>query len=372
MTRVTLVHTDAWPQVQRGGERYLHDLAWYLDRCTDVAPTIVTRRGRPRDDTVEGVPVHRRWWLPTGRLGRWPRAQEALAVATCRPLLSPRHADVVQALRPAGARAGVRAGVPTVYTVLGAPNREFARRYPVAWAREQAGIAAADVVTAVSQSAADAVADVAGREVLALPPGLRGDRFTPRLAPRDGPPRVLFASAVEPPNKGFVHLVRAMVRVVDVHPDATLVVIGPGDVEAMLAAAGTDGDRVRGHVERSLPGSAEMGDWYASATATVLASFGEAFGLVLAESLATGTPVVASDVGGPAEIVQGAEGRVGTTVPIEDPDGLADGLLRTIDLARDDGTPAACVDHARQWDWQAAIGPAHERLYADLTGRPIP
>ena len=28
--RVALIHPFSWPDIRRGGERYLHDLAWYL------------------------------------------------------------------------------------------------------------------------------------------------------------------------------------------------------------------------------------------------------------------------------------------------------------------------------------------------------
>ena len=43
----------------------------------------------------------------------------------------------------------------------------------------------------------------------------------------------------------------------------------------------------------------------------VLASWGEAFGLVVVEAMALGTPVVATSVGGPAEIVrEGVDGHL--------------------------------------------------------------
>ena len=54
----------------------------------------------------------------------------------------------------------------------------------------------------------------------------------------------------------------------------------------------------------------------------------ESFGVVLAEALACGTPVVATDCGGPADIVTD---EVGALVPLEDPEALAAGIERVLD-----------------------------------------
>jgi glycosyltransferase involved in cell wall biosynthesis len=55
----------------------------------------------------------------------------------------------------------------------------------------------------------------------------------------------------------------------------------------------------------------------------VLPSRRESFGMVLAEALACGTPVVATRCGGPEDIVTD---EVGVLVPTEDPEALADGI----------------------------------------------
>jgi glycosyltransferase involved in cell wall biosynthesis len=57
---------------------------------------------------------------------------------------------------------------------------------------------------------------------------------------------------------------------------------------------------------------------------------------VIVEALALGKPVVAFDVGGPAEIIQ--DGRSGLLVPPGDVDGLASAILRALadpEIARD-------------------------------------
>jgi glycosyltransferase involved in cell wall biosynthesis len=63
-----------------------------------------------------------------------------------------------------------------------------------------------------------------------------------------------------------------------------------------------------------------------AADATLLSSDWESFGLVVAESLAVGTPVLAAGAGGIGEVLE--NGRNGLLVPPGDVDGLADAIGR--------------------------------------------
>ena len=62
------------------------------------------------------------------------------------------------------------------------------------------------------------------------------------------------------------------------------------------------------------------------ADATLLSSDWESFGLVVAESLAVGTPVLAASAGGVGEVLE--DGRNGLLVPAGDIDGLAAAIGR--------------------------------------------
>lgn len=370
MTRVCLMHEHTWPAVQRGGERYLHDIAWYLRAHTTLGAHVLTAAGHPRRDRVEGVPVDRTWRIaspPLGRLARrLPATTTAIASATGRRALAAADPSVVHAFSPNAALAGRRAGVPTVFTTVGVPDRAFANGAPTRWARMAAAADGAQVVTAVGREAAQGFEEALGRPVLALQPGIRMHDFPPRLEPRTGPPRIVFASAVTPVNKGFPAVLEAFAAVVAVHPDARLAVLGPGDVDRMVDAASAGVRRIRDRIDRRLPRPGEMAAHYGAGTVTVLASRGEAFGLVLAESLACGTPIVASTAGGPAEILDGGTGRVGLAATPQDGDSIAGAVLAAIELAAQPDTPATCREHARQWSWVERIGPRHEALYRDL------
>jgi glycosyltransferase involved in cell wall biosynthesis len=93
----------------------------------------------------------------------------------------------------------------------------------------------------------------------------------------------------------------------------------------------------------------------------VLPSEHEAFGLVLVESLASGTPVVAAASGGIAEIVDPGAG-VGALTPVGDIGALAAAIVETVRLAADPETPARCAAHAQRWSWDS-VGPAHLAAY---------
>jgi len=91
--------------------------------------------------------------------------------------------------------------------------------------------------------------------------------------------------------------------------------------------------------------------YYSAAEAVVVPSQYESFGMVALEAMACGTPVVASQVGGLAFLVQ--DGVTGYTVPTSDPQALGDRLLSLIkdpDLRDRMGKQAA--EFAKDYSWQ--------------------
>ena len=105
---------------------------------------------------------------------------------------------------------------------------------------------------------------------------------------------------------------------------------------------------------------------YRDADVTVLPSRGEAFGLVLVESLASGTPVVCSSSGGMAEIVD--DKSVGRVFAADDVADLQRALIETIELGRDPSTAARCAAHARRWGWNEID---RSRSTSRCTGAPL-
>ena len=116
-------------------------------------------------------------------------------------------------------------------------------------------------------------------------------------------------------NKGLLPLVEAFAVMAKDHPDATLVLVGEdgGMRTTVEAAAAREGLGARLRIVGHVGEDAVLADAFREARFTVLPSEYEAFGLVLLESLAQGTAVIASRVGGIPEFVP--DGRAGLLVP---------------------------------------------------------
>jgi D-inositol-3-phosphate glycosyltransferase len=107
--------------------------------------------------------------------------------------------------------------------------------------------------------------------------------------------------------------------------------------------------------------------YYSAAEAVVMPSFYESFGMVALEAMACGTPVVASETGGLAFLVQDAE--TGFTVPVDDPQALADRLTLLVEepeLRRRMGAQAA--KFAEEYVWEK-IAKRISALYEEVLGK---
>lgn len=362
--RVALVHPFSWPEVRRGGERYLDDLACHLAAGGHLVEVITGGSGGAESE-ANGVLTRRFRHLDHPRLRRRGIGPvETFGVRALR-VLARRRYDVVHALTPTAALAGRATGHRTVYSVLGQPDAGHFRDHPNERRLTAAAVRTATEVAVLSRSAAAVQERVFGRTPAVLPPGVRSERFPPRLAPRSGPPRILFPADASDRRKGVDLALGAMAVVLDRHPDARLVLGGPGDHGWAVDSLGADADRVLDATD--VVGVGDLGEVparYRDATVTVLPSVGEAFGLAVVESLASGTPAVCLPGSGPEEILD--DDRVGKVSAGATAEALGAALVEAVALAADPATPPACTAHARQWDWDSSVGPAHVELYERL------
>jgi len=98
----------------------------------------------------------------------------------------------------------------------------------------------------------------------------------------------------------------------------------------------------------------------------VLPSEWEAFGLVLLDAMAAGTPIVATAVGGVPDVLD--EGRAGRLVPYDDSPALAAALRSVLE---DPDTTRRLVrtatDRVLGFDWAESVA-RHRALYREVLG----
>jgi phosphatidyl-myo-inositol alpha-mannosyltransferase len=353
--RIALTHAYCWPEVRRGGERILSELAYTL-------------AGRGHGVTVFSAAWHSGTVVERGVRFRRMRRRHADAGRHeqdfSRRLLAPLalgHFDAVHSLGPRDALASVAAAVVhprrrTVYSNLGLPWREWWDQQPDAWAHDRV-VRHVDVYGCISRHSLQLLATDYGREGVLTPPGVNFDEFSP-VDEREPAPTLLYAGALDEPRKGVPTLLHALPLIAEREPDVRLWLSGTGDVEPVLAAApGAATDRT---TVLPLGEPWELRQAYGRAWATALPSMYDSFGLTLLESLACGTPIVASTHAAPQELVQPG---IGALCEPEDTASVANACVAALALARDADVSARCRAAAQPYDWRRAIVPALEALY---------
>jgi phosphatidyl-myo-inositol alpha-mannosyltransferase len=194
-----------------------------------------------------------------------------------------------------------------------------------------------------------------------------GDRAVTLEERRD----LLFVGRPDEPRKGFETLLGALPTVLEKHPDLRLVVVGgdrlPRDLPRELARRL---ERLRGRIELTgrLSESEKVRRFAAARVLVAPNTGGESFGIVLAEGLAAGVPVVASDLTAFRAVL--GDGELGVLVPPEDPVRLAEGVLG---LLADPARSQRMVDAGRvaahsTFDW-SAIAPRVLQVYGEAAAR---
>ena len=157
--------------------------------------------------------------------------------------------------------------------------------------------------------------------------GVDTTRFRPAGTPPHDPPRVLYVGLLTP-RKGVLDLIEASRVLREEGVDHELLLLGgvpdegPEAAEPVLAAAADHA------VLLGTRPPEEMPEAYAAADVFCLPSWWEAMPLSVLEAMASGLPVVATDVGDVGRIVRHDE--TGLVVPPRSPDQLAAALRQVI------------------------------------------
>lgn len=305
--------------------------------------TLATPAAGPLDDA--GLPVVR---LALGGLDRGAGARAAASFPRARRLAAAHDLVYLNGTVSGRLLPGL-AGRRTILHV-----HDIVERVPRFWSR-------ADAVLADSGAVAERLPGLHAHVVYCpveldvpdvAPPWPVDDRTRPVVG---------FVGRIEP-RKGPLDLVRAAPLIRARLPDVRIVLVGDDPYDSAPAYAA----EVRGaagveHIPWVPDGAAVM----RHLDVLVAPSRQEPFGTVLAEAMAAGTPVVATRVGGLAEVV--ADGVTGRLVTPGDPAELAAAVLEV--LADRERMSAAARDHARQFGADAYADRV-EAILLDAVGAP--
>ena len=319
----------------------------------------------PADETWNGVPVYRpRFAHIPGTGGRFDAAALVRAVTpVLRRLRKTFEFDVIDAQYffpdgPAAIELGRIFDVPVSIKARGA-DVHFWGRNAVTGSQVSAAGQAADGILAVSHALkADMVAlGMPADRIRVHHTGVDRTIFQvrDRAAAKaalgvTGPLLVSVGALIE--RKGHDIAINAVSRL----PHATLVIIGEGPYRLALEAhARLPNDQVRflGAQPHEV-----IADWLAAADAMVLMSDSEGLANAWVEALASGTPVVISDVGGAREVLNRPEAGV---LSSPNAPSVANAIAHV--LARDADRHAVAATVA-QFSWEANTAALYDHLKA--------
>jgi glycosyltransferase involved in cell wall biosynthesis len=337
-------------------------------------------------EVIDGIEVHRPRFLSFP--GVFKRA-DGMLMAICSYLtvrrLSKRHcANLLDAHfgYPDG-RAATMLGrwlsLPVMLTLRGKEERQMrtAVRSPLV-----AAIRDADRIITVSQALRDvailAGADPAKVEVIGngidLGKFVRMDQTEARIrlgVPSDAQVLVSVGALVE--RKGFHRVIELLPSLVKAHPTLVYLIVGGAGPEGDMSARLVELAREAGVAERvrflGAMSPSELKVPLSAADVFVLASSYEGWANVILEAMACGLPVVATDVGGNAEVV--SDQSLGEVVPFGDAERLGQAISSAL-LRFWDRSEIRRHAEANSWDARMPVlRTAFERLLqeARLAGR---
>jgi glycosyltransferase involved in cell wall biosynthesis len=357
---------------------FVREQALAVARHHDVAVVHVQDHLRPdrglvsvTEDTDAGLPVLRvRQAVPAATRLRSAGQLAGVAAAVRRLRRRGWHPDVLHAhVFPVGLTAVVLGRLLRRPVVVTEHFSGFANGGVRGADRLLAKVAfeRADLVTPVSEFLRRHIEALGIRGTFRVVPNVV-DTAVFRPGGRGGPdaPARLIVVAMLNELKGHRHLLDALPAVRE-RVAVTLDIVGDGPCRAALERRARDlhvDDIVTFRGARPKP---EVAALLRESDVFVLPSLIETLGCVVIEALASGLPVVATDVGGIPEIV---DERDGILVPPAQPAALADALVEMV-ARRAALDPAAIAARAASRFSFEAVGATWDEVYARL-GRPTP
>jgi phosphatidylinositol alpha-mannosyltransferase len=205
---------------------------------------------------------------------------------------------------------------------------------------------------AVSEAARTTLVEHTGGDAVLIPNGVTVRKYE-KAAPLPGWPgpggALGFLGRMDEPRKGLDILLRAFTLLAADRPGLRLLIAGPGDAENVIdKVPGALRDRVILLGQVSEEDKARV--YHSVDVFCAPNTGGESFGIVLAEAMAAGAPIAASDLDAFRQVLRG--GRAGELFETGDPGALARAAGRLLDdPQRRAELSAAAAEAVRIYDW---------------------
>ena len=211
---------------------------------------------------------------------------------------------------------------------------------------------------AVSEAARSTLTEHLETDAIVVPNGIYARRLSSgSIDPRWSGESIGFIGRFEEPRKGLAVLVDALPKIIREIPEIRVIVAGPGDQEEFLKSV-----PVELHCRFTFLGrisEEEKADFLRSIGVYVAPNTGgESFGIILAEALAAGAAVVASDI--PAFSALLGDGAYGTLFQSENALSLAHSIIDVLTHSeKREALRTAGKEYAQSFDWDEVA----ERIY---------
>ena len=195
-----------------------------------------------------------------------------------------------------------------------------------------------------------------------IPYGVRLDAFRPVESPLQGKFDLLYVGQVNL-NKGIQYLLDAFARLR--HPEKRLRIAGVvhPEIRKLLATWPSTQVEYLGYLPPS-----QLVHYFSSSHAFVLPSIDDGFGMVQAQAMACGCPVIATTNTGAEDLF--TDGKEGFIVPIRDPQALADRMQQLADDPQlQQRMSAAALERVRSLGGWQQYGDRWVQLLTELCAR---